>query len=100
MLDLTDDSVRLINNSLLAGLLCHAENSESHQLAQTKASQMDRLICSTSGILWNKSLLGFPTQESGKCPQTHHLYLMITDYLTLAEVGKDISLQFYPQDLA
>lgn len=59
MQDPTDDSVRLINSSPLAGLLCCTEISESHQLAENETSQMDRLICSTAGILWNKSLLGF-----------------------------------------
>ena len=64
MLDIADDSVKLINSSLLAGLLYHTENSESHQLAENKASQVDRLICGTAGILWNKSLLGFPTNPA------------------------------------
>lgn len=64
MQDLTDDFVWLINSSLLAGLLYHMENSESHQLAEKETSQMDRLICSTAGILWNKSLLGFPTNQA------------------------------------
>ena len=43
MLNIAVDSVRLIN-SFPAGTLCHAENSESHQLAENETSQMDRLI--------------------------------------------------------
>lgn len=64
MWDLTDDSIWLINSSLLAGLLCHTENSESHQLAGKETSQVDRLICSAAGTLWNKSLLGFPMDQA------------------------------------
>lgn len=64
MLNITVDSLRLIN-SFLAGTLGHTENSESYQLAENETSQMDRLIwCSTAGTLWNKSLLGFPTNPA------------------------------------
>lgn len=64
MQNLTDDSVWFINSSLLAGLLCHTENPESHQLSEKDTSQMERLICSPTGTLWNKSLLGFPTDQA------------------------------------
>lgn len=64
MQNLTDDSVWLINSSLLAGLLCHTENPESQQLSEKDISQMDRLICSPTGTLWNKSLLGFPMDQA------------------------------------
>ena len=43
MLNITVDSLRLIN-SFLAGTLVHTENSESYQLAENETSQMDRLI--------------------------------------------------------
>lgn len=64
MQNLTDDSMCLINSSLLAGLLYHTKNPESPQLSEKDTSQMDRLICSPAGNLWNKSLLGFPTDQA------------------------------------
>lgn len=42
MLNITVDSVRLINN--LAGTLSHTEKSELYQLAENETSQMDSLI--------------------------------------------------------
>lgn len=49
---------------VLAGFLCHIENSATPQLAENETSQMDSLICSIACILWNKSLLGFPTNPA------------------------------------
>lgn len=43
MLNITVDSVRLIN-SRLAGTLSHTEKSELYQLAENETSQMDSLI--------------------------------------------------------